>query len=477
MSNSRTALVWLRNDLRVADNPALLAATRSAETVTALYIHETDTGLRPIGGAARWWLHQSLTRFQKALAGLGIKLIVREGLAGEVLRATLAEVGVDQVHWNRRYGPAEREIDSAIKAGLRDFGVEALSHIGNLLAEPWSIKTGQGKPYSVFTPFWKVLRNAPVAPPLPAPDAMGEAISAERADREYTEPHWAGKLHAHWNIGEEAAGQRLADFLDEMVADYPEARDIPARDGTSRLSPHLRFGEITARQIWHASRLKAEMQPELAGAIDKFLSELAWRDFSYSQLYHREDIAQVPMQQKFGALTWRTAPGDVERWQRGQTGFPIIDAGMRELWETGYMHNRVRMLVASLLTKNLQVDWRLGEAWFWDCLVDADIANNAASWQWVAGSGLDAAPYFRIFNPVTQGEKFDAAGSYVRKWVPELSRLPDKWVQKPFAAPSAVLSDAGVALGKTYPLPLVDLGLSRQRALEAFARLGNEFAG
>jgi deoxyribodipyrimidine photo-lyase len=472
VSNSRSALVWLRNDLRVADNPALLAATRSAETVTALYIHETDTGLRPIGGAARWWLHQSLARFEETLAGLGIRLIVREGLAAEVLRATLAELGADQVHWNRRYGPAEREIDSAIKADLRDRGVEALSHTGNLLAEPWSIKNGQGKPYSVFTPFWKTLRDVPVAPPLPAPHAMGKVISAEGADREYTEPHWAGKLHAHWDIGEDAAGQRLAEFLDEMVADYPEARDIPARDGTSRLSPHLRFGEISARQIWHSSRLKADMQPDLAGGIDKFLSELAWRDFSYSQLYHREDIAQVPMQQRFGALTWRMAPGDLERWQRGQTGFPIIDAGMREMWETGYMHNRVRMLVASLLTKNLQIDWRLGEAWFWDCLVDADIANNAASWQWVAGSGLDAAPYFRIFNPVTQGEKFDATGNYVRKGVPELSRLPDKWVQKPFAAPSAVLSEAGVLLGKTYPLPVVDLGLSRQRALDGFARLG-----
>jgi len=277
-------------------------------------------------------------------------------------------------------------------------------------------------------------------------------------------------------VSEDAARERLADFLDGMVANYPGDRDIPSRDGTSRLSPHLRFGEISPRQIWHAARLRAELEPELAGGIEKFLSELAWRDFSYSQLYHREDISRTPMQLKFSGLAWPEAPEEIERWQRGQTGFPIIDAGMRELWETGYMHNRVRMLVASLLTKNLQIDWRLGEAWFWDCLVDADVANNPASWQWVAGSGLDAAPYFRIFNPVTQGERFDPAGNYVRRWVPEIAGLPDKWVHKPFAAPEAILKTAGITLGQTYPHPVVDLAASRLRALEGFAQLGNEFA-
>jgi deoxyribodipyrimidine photo-lyase len=471
-----TALVWLRNDLRLADNPALLAATQSARQVTALYIHETDPSLRPTGAAARWWLHQSLVRLEKSLAGVGIRLLVRTGLAGDVVRETLTEIGAEALHWNRRYGPAERDIDSAIKAGLRDSGVTVVSHAGNLLAEPWTTKTGQGKPYSVFTPFWKTLRDTQIARPLPPPEPIDAVVSTEGADGTYVEPHWAEKLHSHWDAGEDAARERLADFLDGMVAAYPGDRDIPAKDGTSRLSPHLRFGEISPRQIWHAARLRAELEPELAGGIEKFLSELAWRDFSYCQLYHREDISRTTMQLKFSGLAWREAPEEIGRWQRGQTGFPIIDAGMRELWETGYMHNRVRMLVASLLTKNLQIDWRLGEAWFWDCLVDADVANNPASWQWVAGSGLDAAPYFRIFNPVTQGERFDPAGNYVRHWVPEIAGLPDKWVHKPFAAPEPILKAARITLGQTYPHPVVDLAASRLRALEGFAQLGNEFA-
>lgn len=460
-----TALVWLRNDLRLADNPALAAAFEDADNVVALYVHETDKGLRPIGGAARWWLHRSLQQLARDLASIGVPLHVETGSSEAVIAAILKDTGAQSLHWNRRYGPAERDLDSRIKQSLRDNGTKVTSHPGNVLAEPWTIETGQGKPYSVFTPFWKTLKEKDITQPLSAPKA--KAVKAQAVDTDYKEPHWAGKLAQYWHIGEKAAAERLHDFLDDSVSDYPEGRDIPARDVTSRLSPHLRFGEISPRQIWHAAKAFSHAHHAKAGAVDKFLSELAWRDFSYHQLYHRDDIAKVSMQPKYEGVTWRSAPPQLEAWQKGQTGIPIVDAGMRQLWETGYMHNRVRMLVASLLSKNLLIDWRKGEDWFWDCLVDADEANNPASWQWVAGSGLDAAPYFRIFNPVTQGERFDCAGDYVRHWVPALEKLPDQWVHTPADAPDDVLKKAGLTIGRDYPAPIVDLKATRQRALDA----------
>ncbi len=462
------ALVWLRNDLRLSDNPALAAACKSGDAI-ALYIHETDDKLRATGGAARWWQHHSLADLAEKLAKIGVPLLVETGRAADVLAKVTAASDIGEVHWNRRYAPAARDLDADIKADLRHQGLSVTSHPGNVLAEPWTIETGQGKPYSVFTPFWNSLKTRDIALPLPAPD--GKAIKAHKVDTDYKEPSWAAKLGKHWTIGEAAAQQALRDFLDQNLTDYPEGRDFPAKTVTSRLSPHLRFGEISPRQIWHAAQAITHAEPAKAAAANKFLSELAWRDFSHHQLYHRTDIATVPMQAKYEQLQWRHAPAQFKAWQGGQTGFPIVDAGMRELWETGYMHNRVRMLVASLLAKNLLIDWRQGEAWFWDCLVDADEANNPASWQWVAGSGLDAAPYFRIFNPVTQGERFDASGDYVRRWVPELAQLPDKWVQCPFNAPKDVLTSAGVVLGKTYPMPIVDLKTSRQQALDAVAAL------
>lgn len=461
-----TSLVWLRNDLRLSDNPALVGACRSGGRVVALYVHENDKGLRVPGGAARWWLHHSLEALGAALAKTGIALLVRSGGAQAAVEKVIADEGVGSVHWNRRYAPGEREIDQALKSHLRDRGLTVTSYPGNLLAEPWTIATGQGKPYSVFSPYWKTLRDCRIDAPLAAPDAVGDKLAAKGWDGDYTAPHWAAKFDGQWQIGESAAQQALHDFLDDRLEDYPEGRDFPGRDVTSRLSPHLRFGEISARQVWYAALARIEAEPEVKPAADKFLSELAWRDFSYHQLYHRRDIATVPMQEKYGGMRWH-ADGPAETaWQKGQTGIPIIDAGMRELWQTGYMHNRVRMLVASFLTKNLLVDWRHGERWFWDCLVDADVANNPASWQWVAGCGLDAAPYFRIFNPVTQGERFDEAGLYVRQWVPELAQMPDKWLHDPASAPEDVLRKAGVTLGKTYPQPLIDLKSSRQRALE-----------
>lgn len=463
-------IAWLRNDLRIADNPALSAAVRDGERVVALYIHEETAGVRPPGGAARWWQHQSLVALNKSLAQRGIELVVRRGDSREVVDAVVAERNAGAVYWNRRYAPGERAVDQTIKTGLRERGVGASSFEGNVLVEPWDIQTGQGKPYSVFTPFWKTLKSRDITTPQRRPpEKQGHEPGA--VDDDYVEPKWAGKLGRHWSIGEAAARQTLADFLDGQVEDYPAGRDFPGREATSRLSPHLRFGEISARQVWHTAMAAAHDDHSLQPAVDKFLSELAWRDFSYHQLYHRPDIATEPMHLKYAEMRWRGSEKDLTAWQRGQTGLPIIDAGMRELWETGYMQNRVRMLVASLLTKNLLIDWRKGEQWFWDCLVDGDVANNPASWQWVAGCGLDAAPYFRIFNPVTQGEKFDADGAYIRRWAPELTKLPDTWIHKPAEAPKDVLAETGIVLGETYPRPIVDLKASRSRALDAASAL------
>jgi deoxyribodipyrimidine photo-lyase len=465
-----TSIAWLRNDLRVADNAALTASVCTGQTAVAVYIHETTEGVRAPGAAARWWLHKSLESLGAELAERGIELVVRAGDAQVVLPGLVAEREATSVFWNRRYAPGEREADTAIMARLKADGIAVQSFAGNLLVEPWDIGTGDGRPYSVFTPFWKRLRDMPIVAPQP-PAASGKPIAHRPVDSDYRAPAWSGKLSRHWQIGEPAGLARLTAFLDDQLGDYAKGRDFPDKDATSRLSPHLRFGEISARQVWHAAQAVAHADPARQAAVDKFLSELAWRDFNYHQLYHREDIATQPMQAKYAGMRWRHAPNDLTAWQQGRTGIPIVDAGMRELWETGFMQNRVRMLTASLLAKNLLIDWRLGEQWFWDCLVDADVGNNPGNWQWVAGSGLDAAPYFRIFNPATQGQRFDGDGGYVRHWVPELAQLPDEWLHHPADAPREVLAKAGVVIGQNYPAPVVDLKASRARALEAVKEL------
>ncbi len=471
---AETALVWFRNDLRIADNPALSAAFASGAPVTALFVHETDPALRPIGGAARWWLHHSLGSLATSLAQLGVELHVATGRSGEVVQQMAKTFAASAVFWNRRYPAADRAHDSEIKQTLRAEGHQAHSFNGSLLVEPWEIETGQGKPYSVFTPFWKALKTRQFPAPLQPPTGNRSVSYSQNPDSNYTEPHWSASLARHWRIGEAAAQSALERFLDERLARYKEGRDFPGLAVSSELSPHLRFGEISPRQIWHAALWREQQGATDTASSEKFLSELAWREFSYHLLYHREDIAQVPMQAKYAAMPWREDSKALRAWQRGQTGFPIVDAGMRQLWQTGWVHNRVRMLVASLLAKNLLIDWRLGEQWFWDTLVDADPASNPASWQWVAGCGADAAPYFRIFNPVTQGERFDGAGGYVRTWVPELAALPDQWIQKPFEAPDTVLIKAGVRLGDTYPHPIVDLLATRHRALAALSETSAE---
>lgn len=465
------SLVWLRDDLRLADNPALDAAVGQGGRVAVLYVHEQASGLRPPGGAAAWWLGESLAQFGHRLEAAGVPLLVETGDALEIVPATARRLGVAGTFWNRRYAPAAREIDTAIKAELQGGGIAATSFPGNVLAEPWTIRTGSGGPFQVYTPFARVVRQWPVAFPLPDPLAGKAEPARKGAIGRPEQPAWAQKLHGHWPIGEASARQALLRFFDEALQSYVGDRDRPDRPGTSAVSPYLRFGEISARQVWYSALAIAAEEPAKGPAVEKFLSELIWRDFNYHQLYHRPDIAGVAMRDTLAGLEWRDDHRAFAAWTRGRTGVPIIDAGMRQLWETGWMHNRVRMLVASFLTKNLLIDWRQGEQWFWDTLVDADAASNPGNWQWVAGCGMDAAPYFRIFNPVLQGERFDPAGTYVRQWLPELVGLPDAWIHRPFEAPESILAGAGVVLGQTYPRPVADLKASQRRARDSFAAL------
>lgn len=462
------SLVWLRDDLRLADNPALAAAVEAGGSVAVLHVHEEAAGLRPLGGAARWWLERSLASLGTGLKAAGVELLVETGDPRTIVPETVQRLGAGNVFWNRRYAPAARAVDAAIKAALRERGVAAVSHPGNVLAEPWTIRTGSGGAFRVFTPFARAVRQSPVAIPLPAPFGAPAELAAPS---DAGQRGWMRKLEGHWSVGEAAARAALLRFLDEALDRYAEDRDRPSISGTSVLSPHLRFGEISARQVWHAAQAAALDEPARGAAVEKFLSELIWRDFNHHQLHHRPDIAAVDMRDTFAGLEWRDDPPAFTAWTRGLTGIPVVDAGMRQLWETGWMHNRVRMLVASFLTKNLLLDWRLGERWFWDTLVDADAANNPGNWQWVAGCGMDAAPYFRIFNPLLQAARFDPDGAYVRRWVPELAGLPDAWVHRPFEAPESVLAGAGVVLGRTYPRPIADIRASQRRARETFARL------
>jgi len=389
------------------------------------------------------------------------------------------EIPVAEVHWCRRYALAEREADAALKTALKQRSVSAHSHNGHLLFEPWHVQTKNGEPFKVFTPFWRTaMAGEPPAPPLTAPHHIDAApppsgaLTLEQLHLLPNQPDWSGGLRDAWTPGETGASARLKVFMDGGIRGYGEARDRPDLPSTSRLSPHLRFGEISVRQVFQAAVLAREAGTAPAYDVGKFISEIGWREFSYALLYQFPDLPERNFQSRFDAFPW--APPDetaLRAWQRGQTGYPIVDAGMRELWQTGYMHNRVRMIAASFLIKHLMIPWQLGEAWFWDTLVDADTASNAASWQWVAGSGADAAPYFRIFNPFLQGEKFDPDGTYVKTYVPELQNLEPKFVHKPWTAPAHILSAAGITLGKTYPHPMVDHDMARQRALSAFQNL------
>ncbi|HKP08550.1 MAG TPA: deoxyribodipyrimidine photo-lyase [Microbacterium sp.] len=438
------SIVWFRDDLRLADNPALRAAIDRGEPIIALFVlDEESPGIRALGGAARWWLHHSLASLDERLRERGAALVLRRGPAERVVHDLVTDAAAGAVFWNRRYGGPERDVDAALKATLREEGVEVASFAGSLLFEPWTVKTGGGTHFSVFTPFWRACLALP-SPRVPLPEpreldgARGGAASDSLDDWGLLprRPDWAGGLREAWEPGEPAARRRLREFLDDDLAAYDRARDEPAAGATSLLSPRLRWGEVSPFTVWH--------ETIGAGHGGRFLSELGWREFAWHTLFHFPGLATKNLRPEFDAFPWpRLKPTHLEAWQRGRTGVPLVDAGMRELWTTGYMHNRVRMVAASFLVKNLLIDWRRGEEWFWDTLVDADEANNPFNWQWVAGSGADAAPYFRIFNPDLQAKKFDADGHYVRAWAPE-------------------------SLGDDGPAPLVDLGETRKLALEAY---------
>lgn len=475
-------IVWFRDDLRLSDHPALHAAAQNGEAVICLYVLDEDsTPLRPphgraLGSASRWWLAQSLRSLQASLKTYGQTLVLRRGAAAKVIANLAQEVDAAAVHWieSNIAGPAavERDVVEALEAA----GIISRSFSSDLLVRPASLRNKESRGLRVFTPFWKrVLSLGDPPQPLSAPKALkaGPVVASDDLASwklEPTHPDWAGGLHQTWTPGEAAAQVRLKDFLDNNIKGYASLRDRPDRDGTSRLSPHLRFGEISPRQVWHAANFAAARKPAIADDVGKFLSELGWREFSRHLLFDHPDLARQNLQPSFDAFPWRRDAKALRAWQRGLTGYPIVDAGMRELWHSGVMHNRVRMVVASFLVKHLLIDWRDGEKWFWDTLVDADPGSNPASWQWVAGSGADAAPYFRVFNPILQGEKFDPDGAYVSKWVPELARLPAKLIHQPWEASPIELAAAGVTLGKTYPEPIVAHKAGRERALAAYAR-------
>jgi deoxyribodipyrimidine photo-lyase len=466
-----SSLLWFRRDLRLRDNPALLAAC-AVGPVVPVYIHDPqDQGPGAGGRASQWWLHHSLQALDAGLRERGLRLVIRQGPALGALKALAREACASAVHWNRLYEPVLQARDRAVKAGLREAGLEARSHSAALLREPWELSTGQGRPYQVFTPFFRALlaqgpsrlaQGLPRAWPGPKRWPQGLRLQALQL---LPRQAWAQGWERLWRPGEAGAWRSLKRFLEGPVGSYALQRDRPGQAGTSRLSPHLHFGELSPQQVWQAAQ---GPQASAQTGATAFLRELAWREFSHHLLHHFPSTASRPLRPAFERLAWRKDPAGLQAWQRGRTGYPIVDAGLRELWATGFMHNRVRMIAASFLVKDLLIDWRAGAAWFMDTLVDADLAQNSMGWQWVAGCGADAAPFFRVFNPVLQGEKFDPEGAYVRRWVPELAALPGRWVHRPWEAPVEARRSTGSG---GYPSPIVDHPLARQRALERYKAL------
>jgi deoxyribodipyrimidine photo-lyase len=479
-SGQKTTLVWFRIDLRLADNLALAAAVNRGGAVVPVFIWAPEEeGDWPPGAASRWWLHQSLGALAGALRDLGSPLVIRRGPTLETLRAIVQETGASAVFWNRRYEPAIIARDTRLKEALKAEGLEVESFNAALLHEPWTVQNQSGKPFQVFTAFWKHCLakpdpGVPVKPPksLNGPSRPPKSIALEELELE-PRFRWDAGLRKAWRPGEANAKDQVQSFLSKSFEDYSNGRDRPGKAGTSRLSPHLHFGEVSPRQVWHALARRAgrEGRPLSSWRNSQFLAELGWREFAHHLLYHFPHTPTEPLRPDFKRFPWRKDPNWLLAWQEGRTGYPLVDAGMRELWTTGWMHNRVRMVAASFLVKDLLLSWQEGARWFWDTLVDADLAQNTLGWQWTAGCGADAAPYFRIFNPVTQGEKFDAEGDYVGRWCPELAGLPAKHIHMPHRAPAEVLGAAGVELGENYPEPIVSHAIAREVALEAFQKI------
>ncbi len=471
------SIVWFRNDLRLDDNPALAAASERGVVVPVFVQSASEKG-DPFaqGGASRWWLHQSLVDLSGVLEEAGSRLVIEKGDPARELYRIAEDAGASAVFWNRRYDPAGRDEERRVLGALQPAGLHCEDFDGALLFGPESVRTGRGDPFRLFTPFWSAcralthpLRPKPrprsIDPPAvwPVSRGVGELGLLDRHD-------WTAGIRAAWVPGERGALDVLAEFAGGPIDSYAGKRDRPDVRGTSRLSPHLHFGEVSARRVWHEISDRGHPENgEKTGARDRdeFLRQLGWREFAHHLLFHFPHTAGEPLRREFSGFPWREDPNGLDAWRRGKTGFPFVDAGMRELWTTGWMHNRTRMVAASFLVKDLLIDWVKGASWFWDTLVDADLANNTLGWQWTSGCGVDAAPFFRVFNPVLQGEKFDPDGAYIRRWIPELGGLPARWIHRPWEAPGDVLGRAGVALGKMYPRPIVDHRRARERALAA----------
>jgi deoxyribodipyrimidine photo-lyase len=486
---SSPAIVWFRQDLRLEDNPALEAALARGGSVLPVYVlDDRGEGRWRAGGASRWWLHHALAALDASLRQRGAVLTLAQGDTATVLKRWIAETGATAVYWNRRYEPAIVARDKRLETALRAKGIEVRTFNSALLFEPGEIANREGKPFQVFTPFWRHCLTQPVAKPSRFrlmgvwPRSRRRPGSLRLAELRLL-PHvtWDAGLRAAWKPGEAAAQARLKQFLRRSLDAYAEQRNPPACDGSSRLSPHLHFGEIGPRQLWAAvaarSRATGIFPPSNGARV--FLAELGWREFGYHQLFHFPATPERPRREEFLRFPWARDPGRgaLRAWQGGRTGYPIVDAGMRQLWRTGWMHNRVRMIVASFLVKHLRLPWMSGAAWFWDTLVDADLANNTLGWQWSAGCGADAAPYFRIFAPVLQGRRFDPRGDYVRRWVPELGSVPTQWIHAPWEASAAELNVLGIELGKTYPRPIVAHAAAREAALAAWKSMRGSQGG
>lgn len=474
---TRPVIVWFRHDLRLSDNPALAAALATGKPVLPAFIWapEEESPWAP-GAAARLWFHDSLAELDRELRKCGVFLVLRRGPSLEALLQLAKESHAEAVFWNRRYEPAVVKRDQRIKEKLREAGLQAESFNGALLREPWTLHNRSGKPFQVFTAYWRACLESPdPSEPLPAPKQVpatkltvaSAPLSSLGLDPGHT---WTAGVRQAWKPGSSAARAELDRFLEHSWENYNESRNRPDQPGTSRLSPYLHLGQISPRQVWHALRQRAGRQGLSAQLWrrSQFLAEIGWREFAHQLLFYFPHTTDHPLRPEFEAFPWRANPAGLRAWQRGLTGVPLVDAGMRQLWATGWMHNRVRMVVASFLVKNLLVSWQEGTRWFWDTLVDADLASNTLGWQWTAGCGADAAPYFRVFNPVTQTTKFDPNGDYIRRWLPELARLPARWIASPAQAPAIELDRAGVVLGRTYPEPIVSLIASRHSALDAY---------
>lgn len=471
-------IVWFRKDLRIHDNPALWQASQEGNVIPLFIWSPSEEEDYQESAASLWWLHHSLIALEQKLAKKKLPLIYRSGDSLEELTKIIHETGAQALFYNERYEPSIKERDKKIKTAMASLNINVHTFHSDLLFSPYDIKNKQNEPYKVFTSFYKSVLHNPVFRPIPyieTQSGVKHTISSLCIDDLQLLPkiRWDKKLHNYWKPGEDGAIKQYEKFVDEGLSFYKKRRDIPSENNVSFLSPYLTWGNISVRAIWYSLERKSFTLADMDSSLESFKRQLIWRDFAYYQLIHFPMISQKPLRSKFEKFPWLDNENDFLQWKKGLTGYPIIDAGMRELYETGVMHNRVRMIAASFLIKHLLIPWQKGYDYFSETLVDFDVANNAMGWQWVAGCGVETAPYFRIFNPILQSEKFDQDGDYIRKWIPEIAKLPSKYIHKPWEAPEEILHTAHVRLGKTYPEPMIDHMIARQRALAAFEEIKN----